>query len=262
VRRHARLFARFALTELQFEAQYRLNFVFVLIEMCLVIGTSILAVLVMFTHTDTLNGWTLPEMLVLLGVFYLVQGGTSLLFDPSFQRVMEHIRMGTLDYHLLKPVNTQFLVSVRHLRVVRVADVTLGFGVLAVGLARVGETVSLVEVALFAVALAAGLALVYALLLALVTLAFWFVKVDNLMVVFWSFTDAGRFPVEVYPGWLRFALSSVVPIGIAVTLPSQAVAGKVGAGAVALLVLSAVIAWTLASAFWRLGLRSYTGASA
>jgi ABC-2 type transport system permease protein len=262
VRRYARLFTRFALTELQFEAEYRLNFLFVLIEMSLVVGTSVAAVLIMFTHTETLNGWTLPQMLVLLGVFYLVQGSTSMLFDPSFQRLMEHIRMGTLDYHLLKPVSTQFLASVRHLRLVRTADVALGFGVLGVGLARVGETVSLADMALFAVALAAGLALVYALLLALVTLSFWFVRVENLMVLFWSFTDAGRFPVELYPGWLRFALSTVVPIGIAVTMPSQAVAGKVGAGAVALLVLGALVAGLLASAFWRVGLRSYTGASA
>jgi len=125
-----------------------------------------------------------------------------------------------------------------------------------------GETVSLAEAGLFAAALAAGLALIYALLLALVTLSFWFVRVENLMVVFWSFTDAGRFPVQVYPGWLRYALSTVVPIGVAVTVPSQAVAGKVGAGTVGLLILGALVAWAAASAFWRLGLRSYTGASA
>ena len=262
MRRYVRLFVRFALTELQFEAEYRLNFLFVLIDMVLVIGTSIAAVLVMFAHTQTLNGWTLPQMLVLLGVFYLIQGSTSLLFDPSFQRLMEHVRNGTLDYHLLKPVNVQFLVSVRHLRLVRVADLALGSGVLAVGLSRVGSAVSVVELLRFAVALTCGVALVYALLLALVTLSFWFVRVDNLMVVFWAFTDAGRFPVEIYPGWLRWTLSSVVPIGIAVTVPSEAIAGKIGNAGVAGLVGAAVVAWLAASAFWRLGLKSYTGASA
>jgi ABC-2 type transport system permease protein len=262
MRRYARLFARFALTELQLEAEYRLNFVFVLIEMCLVIGTSIAAVLVMFAHTETLNGWTLPQMLVLLGVYYLIQGSTALLFDPSFQRLMEHVRNGTLDYHLLKPVNAQFLVSVRHLRLVRAADLALGTGVLAVGLARVGSAVSAGELLRFVVALACGVVLVYALLLALVTLSFWFVRVDNLMVVFWSFTDAGRFPVEIYPGWLRWTLSSVVPIGIAVTVPSQAIAGKIGNAGVAALVGVTVVAWFTASAFWRVGLKSYTGASA
>lgn len=260
--RYLRMMRIFGLTELQFEMQYRLNFVFVLIEMGVVVGTSVAAVLVMFAHTDTLNGWTLPQMLVLLGVFYLVQGSTAMLFDPSFQRLMEHIRLGTLDYQLLKPVNAQFVVSVRHLKLIRVPDVLLGFVVMTVGLISVGGAVAPLEVALFAVALLSGLALVYALLLSLVTLSFWFVRVENLLTIFWAFTDAGRFPVGIYPGWLRWTLSTVVPIGIAVTVPAEAVSGRIGPAGVALLLAGAAVAWTGASAFWRLGLRSYTGASA
>jgi ABC-2 type transport system permease protein len=260
--RYLRLFRLFALSELQFELEYRLNFVFVLMEMVLVVGTSVAAVLVMFAHTDTLNGWTLPQMMVLLGVFYLVQGSTALCFDPSFQRLMEHIRVGTLDFHLLKPVNTQFVVSTRHLRLVRVPDVLLGFGVLAVGLAQLDVHVGLREAVLFALSLICGVTLVYALLLSLVTLSFWFVRVENLLTIFWSFTDAGRFPVDVYPSWLRFTLSSVIPIGVAVTIPSQTLVGKVGVAGTLALVAGAALAFVVSGAFWRFGLKRYTGASA
>jgi len=260
--RYLRMFRMFALTEFQFEAEYRLNFLLVLLEMTLVVGTSVGAVLIMFGHTNNLNGWTLPQMLVLIGVFYLIQGGNALLFEPSFQRLMEHVRLGTLDYHLLKPVNTQFIVSVRHLRVVRIPDVLLGFVVMGVGLVQLGEAISFGAALLFAIALLCGLALVYALLLVLVTLSFWFVRVENLLTIFWAFTDAGRFPVDVYPGWLRFTLSTVVPIGIAVTAPSQAISGKLDVFAVALLAAGTLAAYLVASAFWRLGLRNYTGASA
>lgn len=260
--RYWRMFRSFALSELQFEMEYRMNFVLVLLEMVLVVGTSVGAVLVMFAHTNTLNGWTLPQMLVLIGVFYLIQGGNAMLFEPSFERLMEHVRLGTLDYHLLKPVNTQFIVSVRHLRVVRVPDVVLGFLVMAVGVAGLQERVGLGEAVLFALALVCGILLVYALLLVLVTLSFWFVRVENLLAVFWAFTDAGRFPVDVYPGWLRFTLSTIVPIGIAVTAPSQAISGTIDAMGVGVLALGTVVAFVLASAFWKIGLRSYTGASA
>jgi len=262
LRRYARMFRMFALTELQFEMEYRLNFLFILVEMCVVVGTSVAAVLVMFSHTETLNGWTLAQMLVLLGVFYLVQGSTSLLFEPSLQRLMEHIRQGTLDYHLLKPANAQFVLSVRHLRLIRTPDVLLGFGVLTVGLVNVGAAVSALEALLFVVALICGLVLVYSLLLALVTFSFWFVRVENLLTIFWAFTDAGRFPVSIYPAWLRWTLSTVVPIGIAVTVPAEAISGMAGVGSIALVMLAAVLAFSAASAFWRFGLKSYTGASA
>src|SRR6266850_245258 len=132
--RYLRIFRAFALTEFQFEMEYRGNLYLSIFEMFLVIGTSIGAVLIMFGHTTTMNGWTLPQMIVLLGVYYVIQGGVSLLFALS-----------------------------------------LVFGVM----------------------------LVYSLLLGLVTLSFWFVRVENLLAIFWAFTEAGRFPVDVYPLWLR-----------------------------------------------------------
>lgn len=260
--RYWRMFRAFASTEFQFEMEYRVNFLLTLIEVVLVVGTSVGAVFIMFSHTTTLNGWTLPQMIVLIGVYYLVQGGTSLFFSPSFERLMEHIRLGTLDFHLLKPANTQFLVSFRHLRVVRISDVIVGLLVFAAGLVQVGADVGALDAVLFAIALFAGYVLVYALVLALVTLAFWFVRIENLLTIFWAFTEAGRFPVDLYPGWLRITLSTIVPIGIAVTAPAQAIAGRLDTVGVAVLCAGAFVAWSLASAFWRVGLRSYTGASA
>lgn len=260
--RYLRMFRAFASSEFQFEMEYRGNFYLSILEMFLVIGTSIAAVLVMFQHTTTMNGWTLPQMIVLLGVYYMIQGGVNLVFSPSFERLMEHVRAGTLDFHLLKPVNVQFLVSTRHLRVVRAADLALGLAVVIFGLVQVGEEIGVGPALLFVLSLLFGITLVYSLLLGLVTLAFWFVRVENLLAIFWAFTEAGRFPVDVYPLWLRVSLSTIVPIGIAVTAPANVIAGRMDAVAVAILGAGTVLAVGLASALWRWGLRSYTGASA
>ena len=260
--RYLRMFRTFASTEFQFEMEYRANMYLSIFEMLLVIGTSIGAVLIMFGHTTTMNGWTLPQMIVLLGVYYVIQGGVSLLFSPSFERLMEHVRVGTLDFHLLKPVNTQFLVSTRHLKVIRGADLLLGLAVVIVGLVQVGEQVGIAQALMFALSLIFGWALVYSLLLGLVTLSFWFVRVENLLAIFWAFTEAGRFPVDVYPLWLRVSLSTVVPIGIAVTAPANVIAGRMDWVAVAVLGAGTVLTVGIASALWRWGLKSYTGASA
>ena len=260
--RYLRMFRSFASSEFQFEMEYRGNFYLSIFEMFLVIGTSIGAMLIMFGHTTTMNGWTLPQMIVLLGVYYLIQGGVNLVFSPSFERLMEHVRVGTLDFHLLKPVNVQFLVSTRHLRVVRAADLFLGLLVVVVGLFQVGAEVGVGAALLFVLALLFGVMLVYSLLLGLVTLAFWFVRVENLLAIFWAFTEAGRFPVDVYPLWLRVSLSTIVPIGIAVTAPANVIAGRMDWVAVAVLGAGAMLAVAIASALWRWGLRSYTGASA
>ena len=80
--------------------------------------------------------WTLT-VLVLLGCFYLVQGFGELVLQPSFEKFMEHVRLGTLDFALLKPVSAQFLVTLRNFQVVQLAQMGLGAIVVAVGLSRI-----------------------------------------------------------------------------------------------------------------------------
>jgi ABC-2 type transport system permease protein len=175
---------------------------------------------------------------------------------------MEHVREGTLDFILLKPVSSQFMVSFRHFQTVQTLQVLLGLGVVVAGLSRLASDVTPASALAFAVTLACGFVLVYALLLFLSTLAFWFVRVDNLLAIFWAFIDAGRFPTDIYPGWLRLTMSTVIPVGIAVTIPAKAIAGLVDLQTLGLILLATVVAWVVSRAFWQRGLRSYTGASA
>src|SRR5207253_1418811 len=261
VTRYLRLLRIFFRTELQYELEYRLNLLLEIVQTIVVTSTSVAAVLVLFSYTTVLNGWDLGAMLVLLGCFYLVQGFGELVLQPSFEKFMEHVRLGTLDFALLKPVSAQFLVTLRNFQVVQLAQMGLGAIVVAVGLSRI-TSIGVAEAIGFPIALLCGFGLIYALLLALSTFAFWFVRVDNLMALYWSFMDAGRFPVDVYPGWLRVTLSSAVPIGVAVTVPAQVIAGRLDPLGLGLLMLGTIAAFVLASWFWRLGLRSYTGASA
>ncbi len=259
---YLRLLALFARTELQFAFEYRANLALDLFEEFIIVATSLFAVLILYDHTGAINGWSEGQMIELLGVYYLVQGAQAVVFETSFERFMEHVRMGTLDFILIKPVDSQFMISTRHIQIPQLGQIFMGLIVLAVGIAQVDVGVGVLDVAAFAVTAACGLLLVYSLLLVLSTLSFWFVRVENLLAIFWSFLDAGRFPVDVYPGWLRVTLSTVVPIGIAVTVPAQAIAGRLDQVGLLAMLGGTVVMWWFASWFWRRGVRSYTGASA
>ncbi len=260
--RYLRLLRLFARTELQFALEYRVNIALEIMQMLMVAGTSVAAVLILFSYTQVMNGWTLEQMVVLLGVYYVVQGFEELVLQPSFQRFMEQVRDGTLDFTLLKPVSSQFMVSFRYFQTVQTLQVLLGFAITAVGLIRLSSVVTLQSAVAFAVTLACGFVLIYALLLVLSTLAFWFVRVDNLLAIFWAFIDAGRFPIDIYPGWMRLTMSTVVPVGIAVTVPAKAIVGLVDLQTLGLVLVATVVSFLVSRGFWRIGLRAYTGASA
>ena len=244
------------------ELAYRVNFIVQLFQSLLGLGTALAGLAVIFTHTDALGGWRPNELVALVGVYLLVGGAINLVIQPSMERLIESVREGTLDFTLTKPEDAQLLVSVQAVQIWKLIDILLGFGVLTVALVRLGADVGAGQAIAFAVALLCGGAIVYSFWLILATCSFWFVRVENILVIFQSMYEAGRWPVSIYPQWLRFALTFVVPVAFATTVPAQALTGRLTAqtllGAVALAAALLVVS----RLFWRVGIRYYSGASA
>ncbi|MEW6755706.1 MAG: ABC-2 family transporter protein [Candidatus Latescibacterota bacterium] len=244
------------------EMAYRANFYLQAVESLLDMGVGLASLGVVFAHTDTLNGWQPAELVALLGVYFIMGGVIGALIEPSMQRFMEDVRAGTLDFTLTKPEDAQVLVSLGQVRVWRLADVVQGAVALAVALQLLQAEVGLLQGLSFAAALLAGVLIVYSFWLILATFSFWFVRVENILVIFQSMYEAGRWPVGIYPRWLRASLTFVVPVAFAVTVPTEALVGRLtprvllGAVGLGLLLLG------LARAFWRQGVQRYSGASA
>jgi ABC-2 type transport system permease protein len=244
------------------ELQYRTNLIIQLVQSTVGLATALLGLGIVFSKTDSLAGWRPAELLAIVGVYTLVSGITQLVVRPSLARFMEDVRLGTLDFTLTKPVDTQALVSMRQIEVWKLVDVVVGFVVLGVAIAQLGTSIGLAEAAMFSVALLAGVTIIYSFLLILATCAFWFVRLDNILNIFQSMYEAGRWPIGIYPPWLRTALTFLVPIGFAITVPTEGLVGRLTSpnllGAIALSIALPLVA----RVFWKIGVRHYSGASA
>lgn len=243
------------------EAQYRANFFLSLFQSMMTVGTGLLVLTLVYSRVSELNGWTKPELLVLLGVFTALGGVMRMVFKPNIRQLIDDMREGKMDYVFTKPVDGQLLVSIRRLELWQGVDILTGAVLLGVGLSGT-HSVGLVETVMFAGALLLGTVMIYSLLMMLGTTAFWFVQSHQIMEFFDSIWQAGRWPVGVYPGWLRVSLTLVVPIGFSITAPAEAVTSRLsGTSLLGMAALSAFLC-VVARWYWRFGLRHYTGASA
>ncbi len=244
------------------ETAYRVNFFVQLFQSILELGTSLAGLAVIFSFTKSLGGWGVDEMLALVGVYFLIGGVISLFIQPGMSDLISSVRDGTLDFMLTKPEDSQLLVSIQRFAIFSLIDLLLGIGVLVTALIRLGGRIGAGQALAFAGTLLAGGTIVYSFWLILASLSFWFVRVENLLEIFRSMYEAGRWPVSLYPGWLRFGLTFIVPVAFATTVPAQALTGRLNGWTFLGAADLAAGLFIVARLIWRLGLRRYSGASA
>lgn len=259
---YLRLFFVFLRLGLLNELAYRTNFYFQCLQSLMSLGTGLANIAVIFAHTQSLGGWQPTELVALLGVYQLMGGLIGAFIQPSMERFMEDVRRGTLDFTLTKPADSQVLVSMSEVRVWKLVDVGLGLVVLAAALLQLGTAIGVRQALGFGLTLLAGTAIVYSFWLILATLSFWFVRVENILIVFQGVYEAGRWPVDIYPRWLQVALTALVPVAFAVTVPAEAVVGRLTGPMLALALCLALGLLVGARLFWNCGVKRYSGASA
>ena len=244
------------------EMQYRVNFVVQLFQSAIALTVGLVVLALVYSHTDELNGWSQPELICVLGVQILMGGAIKTYIQPNMIRLIDDVREGKLDHALTKPEDSQVLVSVREVRIWQVVDLVSGSIVLAVGLSQVASGVGPLDALTFGLALVLGGLMIYCFWLAISTLAFWVVNMWHAVELFDGIYLTGRFPVGIYPGWLRYSVTFLVPIAFAVTVPAEALTSRLEWGTLALAAGFAAALFASTRWFWRFGLRSYTGASA
>jgi ABC-2 type transport system permease protein len=261
MRKYGRLLATFFRACIVMELEYRAHFWANVVQTLMQLGIVLLTLSLFFAHTRAIGGWSFWEVLVLLGVFTTLSGFVEFFLRPNLGKMVEYIQQGTLDFVLTKPVDSQFFISFRYFAFFKGIDVLLGLATIGAGLAIGGQTPGAAALLYFGALLLAALAIIYSIWLALMTTAFWFVRVDNLHMFFHSFFEAGRYPVTVYRPWLRFLLTYVVPIAFITTVPSASLTGRLDAGSAGSALVAAAFFLALTRWFWRRALRYYTSAS-
>jgi ABC-2 type transport system permease protein len=256
-----KLLSAFFKVNVQMSLAYRADTIVNILLNLMWLGWELLSLNIIFNNTDTLGGWGLGELIALLGVFRLVNTMMIALIWPNTEKFNQSIRDGSMDYTILQPVNSMFLVTFSRITVWRIWDLILAVTLIVVGVNMAEGVTTLLQILTFTLLAITGMIIIYSLWIVLIALTFWFVKFDNNVTILQALMDSGLYPATVYPAWLRIIVTFVVPIAVATTIPLQALRGELNGTQVLIFLGVSVVSFIVASRVWKLGLRQYSGAS-
>jgi ABC-2 type transport system permease protein len=254
--------ARYGLTR---ELAFRGNFLVKLIVEVLWLGILLVFYDTVFAQTSVVADWSREEYLFFIGCHYALGGLIETLFLGNCGEFADLVRTGDLDFYLLRPVDEQFLVTLRDVDWATAPNVLLGAGVGGFALWQLGWTFDPFQALLFLVLFACGLALAYSFVLLLTSSSVWMMRNQSLYEVWWLFSTLMRYPREIFAGaWaypLGWFFTFVIPVILVTNVPARAMVKALEPVVVVYTLAATGVLLLLSRKVFRLALRRYRSAS-
>jgi ABC-2 type transport system permease protein len=257
--RYLNLLRQFWLAAIAAEMEYRANFVLASLSSTGNLVGGLFGLFLFYRTGYTFRGWSWAQALIVLGIFTLLQGFSATFLVPNLNRIVRHVQEGTLDFVLLKPISSQFWLSLYTLSPWGIPD--LLFGLILIGYAGHQLQLPWTAYGMGMIPLGFGLISFYSLWFMLGATSIWFVKIYNVTEVLRGLVEAGRFPMAAYPASYRFFFTFVIPVAFLTTAPAEVMLGRSQLNWLLGSALLAAVLFYASNRFWRFALRFYTSAS-
>jgi ABC-2 type transport system permease protein len=240
---------------------FKSNFILWIIVDLAWFGMSLSFIQFLYLQVQTIAGWSKWEMILLVSTNMLVQQIFQTFLMINLTKLPELIRTGKLDFFLAQPASAQFLVSTRNFEPGSVVSTLVAVLLCLVAMAHLNMRPSIPGLLVFPALVAFGVLIHYALLMTLMSLAFWMTRAQGFINAYYNVFQIARLPREAFTGVTRIAFTWVVPLLLIANVPARTlIYGLNGADLAAMGGATAVLVG-LSTVVFQAGLRRYGSAS-
>jgi len=259
--KYCRVYALFASNCFMAQIEYRSNFLIVIcMELAWLIG-RILILVVMYETNISINGISPDGVLLYLGTFSIMIGIFNIFFLPNFYSISGHIRNGSLDVLMTKPISLQFLLTLRTLEfIIPLPTIVVGAIMVILSWSRLHVPFSLENIFGYMFYMGVGSMACYVVFLLPQLLAFWLVKIDVILIseTMWEFNSM---PMNIYNKWIQRFGFYVIPVLGITNLPVLYILKKLTFYSAILPIIVLVTLFIFQRFIWKFAIKNYSGAS-
>jgi ABC-2 type transport system permease protein len=262
LRRYAGIYLALWRNSVVREMGFKTNFLLWILVEFLWFALQVAFIGVIYSHTDRIGDWTQWEVVLLVAVSHFIQQIFTALFLSNCVEISEYIRTGKLDFMLLLPVNTRFIVSLRKVDLGGFVNAASAVAVMYYCLQRLDRHPGAAQIAGFLLLCVAGLLIHYSLLFLLSCISFWTVRAQGIIWGYYNLFNISRLPDAAFRGFFKALFTYVLPMLLVANVPAKVMLARLSSPLEMLLLVALALACLVASeAFWRFSLSRYTSAS-
>lgn len=261
-RRYTGIYGMLFRNSLVREMSFKANFILWIFVELLWFGLQLTFFSVLYMHTDRIADWTKWEVVMLIGASHFIQQIFQAFFLTNFIQLSELIRTGKLDFILLLPVNTRFLLSVRQVDFGAFVNATTAVGVMTYAANQLNMVPGVGQIIGFLLLCVTGIIVHYSLMFLLATVAFWTVRAQGIVWGYYSLFNIARMPDSAFHGLFKMVFKFAIPMLLVSNVPVRLLADKLSSPTdMLILVLMSGICLAASEIAWRISVKRYTSAS-
>src|ERR1043166_2531784 len=144
--RYLRIYAALWKNSVIREMSFKSNFLLWIVVELLWFALQLAFITVIYQHTDWIGDWSKWQVVLLMGASHLIQQIFQAFFLTNCTQMSELIRTGKLDFMLLLPISTRFIVSLRQVDLGGFVNAGSAMAVIVYALRQLGRMPGAVEV--------------------------------------------------------------------------------------------------------------------
>lgn len=261
MKKYIRVYKKLLELNLKIILEYRANFIFGSINTISWSVLNIVQIHLLTIGVKSIYGWSRNELILLTVILNVLTGLFHLFFSRNFDRFSELVHFGLLDNVLSKPLDSQFLITLWHIRfhnLFRTIIISI-YGYIL--MKSMNYTISINIIFIFIILLLLGLILMYSIWMLFSTLIIWFTNLTNLVDLLYFTNQLSRYPREMYLNVGNHLLLTILPFTFIAIPSTKALAGKIIAGEIGGLFIFSLSFFFVSRFFWKYALRYYTSAN-
>lgn len=262
LRRYLSIYALLWRNSVVREMGFKSNFILWILVELLWFALQISFVHVIYQHTDRIADWTKWQVVLLFGASHFIQQIFQAFFMTNCIQLSELIRTGKMDFMLLLPVNTRFLLSLRQVDLGGFVNAGTAMGVMIYAGRQLHISPNATQIAGFLLLCGAGILIHYSLMFLLAGISFWVVRAQGIIWGYYQLFNIARMPDTALQGGFKVFFKFAVPMLLVSNVPAKLLLDKLSSpGEMLLLVAMAGICFALSEIGWRFSVKRYTSAS-